>query len=605
MKNILDKSRLIPWAVEVWLAKRMVSFLSSYERLFYPRLLAQKRAARGALSQARDTQARKQFVFWVHCPPERNDLLAQTLLSLAAQPDRNWRVRLPNQAKSLRSDRLDINELPVVFSGDMQITSSLELERGLQDDADLDCFLYAGDELEPDFLPLIEHYFQRYQQARLIYFDEDKSFPGSHQTTQPWLKPDWSPELLYSRNPLQRAVLSRPFLKQILHSWSKETGAGFRFGNGWEELWDQLAYTVAETAGKYNSPLQSSDLQEIVHIPEILCHTAATIEPDIRRRALGLQAHLIRRGIHSPEVLSIPNGLTRVHWPVTDCLVSIIIPNRDHFEDLYRCINSLYAVTSGPAFEVILVDNHSTDSQAIEYYQQLESSKKARILSGGNDFNFSTFCNLGARNARGDLLLFLNNDVEIIEPEWLHELVQFANLPEIGMVGGCLLYPDRTIQHAGIIIGLEGHAGHVFQGQPLDTFGPFGSPQWYRNYLAVTGACMCLRKEVFEQVGGFDEAYRLVFSDVELGLRITRAGFRVVYNPYARLIHFEGKSRLKQIPVEDIRLGCRHLEDIVACGDPYFNPGLSHLVPLPALLNPIIERESPKERLKKIEQWYG
>jgi len=605
MENTRSKLRLILWAIGVWLSKRMVSFLPAQGMHFYTRRLNQKRAARSAILQAGDTQARKQFVFWVYCQPDQKDLLKKTLLSLSAQPTQNWRVRLLNQTKLLQIDGLDINELPVDFDGESQTTGIFELEQELQENTDLDCFLHAGDELEPDFLAIVEDYFQRYQQAKLVYFDEDLTLSSSRRSAQPWLKPDWSPEVLYSRNFLQRAVVTRHFLVQAIRYWSKETSSEIRFENGWGELWDQLAYTVAETIGKDYSPWQNPDQREIVHIPEILSHAATGIEEDRLRRLPGLKDHLVRQGIQSPEVSSTSNGLTRVRWPVTGHLVSIIIPNRDHFKELNRCLNSLYSVTAGPAFEVILVDNDSTDPKTIEYYRLLENSGKARIIAGGYDFNFSTFCNLGARNAQGDILLFLNNDVEIIDPAWLHELVQFAILPEVGMVGGCLLYPGGTIQHAGIIIGLEGHAGHIYQGQLPDTFGPFGSPDWYRNYLAVTGACMCLRREVFEQVGGFDEAYRLVFSDVELGLRITRAGFRVVYNPFARLIHIEGRSRQKQIPKDDIHLGCRHLEDVVARGDPYFNSGLSHLVPRPTLLYPAIERESPKERLKKIEQWYG
>jgi GT2 family glycosyltransferase len=161
--------------------------------------------------------------------------------------------------------------------------------------------------------------------------------------------------------------------------------------------------------------------------------------------------------------------------------------------------------------------------------------------------------------------------------------VQWAEWSEIGAVGAKLLYPDGSIQHAGIVVGMEGHGSHVFMGAPEGHTGPFGSVEWYRDVSAVTGACLMMRREVFEKVGAFDENYILVFNDIEICMRVLAHGYRVVYNPFARLIHYEGKSRGRYIPAPDIRLAYEHLKEYVRRGDPFYNPNLSYSVRLPTI----------------------
>jgi GT2 family glycosyltransferase len=169
----------------------------------------------------------------------------------------------------------------------------------------------------------------------------------------------------------------------------------------------------------------------------------------------------------------------------------------------------------------------------------------------------------------------LNNDVEVLDADWLEELVRWAERPEIGAVGAKLLFPNGTIQHAGIVIGLTGHAGHVFAGSSEGACGPFGSPNWYRNPLAVTGACMMVRRSAFNEVGGFDEEYELAFSDVALCLHLVNRGYRNVYTPFARLLHHEGASRTQGAPARDMLRGFREMEAVISRGDPSFNPNLS------------------------------
>ena len=180
-------------------------------------------------------------------------------------------------------------------------------------------------------------------------------------------------------------------------------------------------------------------------------------------------------------------------------------------------------------------------------------------------------------------MLFLNNDIEAIDPIWLEEMVRWASRPEVGVVGGKLLYPNRTIQHAGLVVGMEGHANHVFAGCQESYSGLFGSTEWYRDYSAVTGACMMMRRNVFEQVGGFNEAYHLAFNDIEICLRTIQAGYRVVYTPFARLVHHEGATRSTYKPSTDIKLATHHLKPLIQQGDPFYNPNLSLMNRIPTL----------------------
>ena len=220
-------------------------------------------------------------------------------------------------------------------------------------------------------------------------------------------------------------------------------------------------------------------------------------------------------------------------------------------------------------------------------YDTLERSGQGRVVPfPGRPFNFSAACNRGAAAARGELLLFLNNDIEVVDPSWLDELVRWAELPEIGIVGAKLLYPDRTIQHAGVVFGI-GLVGHIFARAAEGTSTAFGSPETYRNYLAVTGACQMMRREVFQQLGGFDERFRLSFSDVVLCMEAWKAGYRVVYTPYARLVHHESYSRKKEDSAQDMLLLARYLEAEQFIEDPFFHPELDPKSSTPAVRPPL------------------
>ncbi len=240
----------------------------------------------------------------------------------------------------------------------------------------------------------------------------------------------------------------------------------------------------------------------------------------------------------------------------------------------------MVTITDYPQFEIILVDNKSTNSNTINYYKILKEKSQVRIVSFFDKFNYSIANNLGASIASGELFLFMNNDMQIINSDWLTELAQWSLIPDIGIVGAKLLFPNRTIQHGGVIVGMQGIGGHLYQNAPDHYFGLIGSSDWYRNVSAVTGACQMIRKSVFTELGGFHEGYQLTFSDIDLCHSAIKNGYRVLYNPNSVVLHHQGKSRGYYTPNEDVILARKRLNDILENGDPYFSKNLT-LSPIP------------------------
>ncbi len=409
----------------------------------------------------------------------------------------------------------------------------------------------------------------------IVYWDEDHLV--NQRRKNPFMKPDWSPELWISVDLLYCAALNRDLLITCSDPGKNQQ-------------------IISECVFKANL---------IEHIPTVLTHCKSMAWEDqqnLHTHQANILKYLQLKGIPFPEIKSKPNASLKVTWQTSQEKISIIIPTKDNYLLLFRCLQSIFQKTSYQNYEIILVDDQSTDPRVLEYYQSLSALKQTiRIIPGKRPFNYSFACNQGAQFADGHYLLFLNNDTEVLNPEWLREMIQFASLKEVGIVGGKLLFPDHTIQHAGIILGLEGHASHVFMGSTETQQTPFGLVDWYRNYSAVTGACMMFRKEVFEELGGYDENYLLVFSDIEICLRAIDHKYRIVFNPDVSLIHHEGKSRGKYIPKEDILLGYQDFIKYCIRGDHYFNPGLSYAWRIPTLHRSW--EQSPSKRLDKISKY--
>lgn len=444
--------------------------------------------------------------------------------------------------------------------------------------------LTVEDELSLSWGDIFQAYLTANPRADILYWDADELSSVRKRRVGPHLQPDWSPEQIFSGMALEHAAFRRECLLGIPQPPLPEPAGSLAW-----------FFPLVRTA------------QAIVHIPWILqhCRNIQTADRNERQAdyALGLQNDLRAQGYDQAHV-TWQEDVLRAAWQAPTPLVSIIIPTKNNLRYLRRCLTSLLEKTDYPHYEILLMDDHSSDPDVLAYYESLRATAaNVRIVPMEGPFNYSRVNNQGARLARGDLLLFLNNDVEIIESGWLTEMTRWAQVPGIGMVGAKLLYPNGSIQHAGIVIGLTGHAGHLYAGNPPPQRGLFLSPDAYRSVSAVTGACMLVRREAFEQIGGFDEELSLVFNDVEIGLRSWQHGWRVFYTPAARLIHYEGRSRKHFIPAENIRRGAELLGQRAADGDPFYNENLSYAVNWPTLRR----ADEPKRaaRLRQIVQYHG
>ncbi|GJD34385.1 glycosyltransferase family 2 protein [Methylobacterium aerolatum] len=407
----------------------------------------------------------------------------------------------------------------------------------------------------------------------LIYSDEDK-IDGRGRRFEPHFKADFDRELLYAQNYINHLTAVRTDALRHL--------GGLRPGFEGSQDHDLL---LRLTAGL--------DPARIRHIPRILYHwRAAGGSGTFSDRALA-QAEAARLRALAEVVAGSgaraergPEGFNRlVHpLPAPPPPVSVIIPTRDRADLLAVTLDGLLARTDYPAIEVVVVDNDSREPATAALFASLAGDGRVRVLPVPGPFNFSDLSNRGAAAATGPVLLFLNNDIEVIGPDWLTELVRQAVRPEIGAVGAKLLYPDRTIQHGGIVLGIDGVAGHSHLGVPDSEPGYFARMRIAHEVSAVTGACLAMRAEVFAQVGGFDaQALKVAFNDVDLCLKVRAAGYRIVWTPFASLIHHESKSRgPEDTPEKKARFEGETRVMLGRWGgelraDPYYNPNLSRL----------------------------
>ena len=271
----------------------------------------------------------------------------------------------------------------------------------------------------------------------------------------------------------------------------------------------------------------------------------------------------------------------RHQLPAVLPLVSIVICTRDHEALLRRAVESIRSLSTYPHYELVIVDNGSRDPQAVAYLASLASQPGIQVIRDDSPFNYSRLNNTAVTHCRGEVLCLLNDDIEVITPNWLEEMVAFAIKPDVGAVGARLWYPDGTLQHGGVIIGAGGVAGHAHLRLPKGSPGYFGRAVLQQELSAVTGACLMVRRTVFAEVGGLDEQIAVAFNDIDFCLRLRGAGYRNIWTPFAELIHHESASRGPEDNPEkiarfqrEVRLMHERWGDVLA-GDPYYNPNLS------------------------------
>jgi O-antigen biosynthesis protein len=388
-----------------------------------------------------------------------------------------------------------------------------------------------------DVLPPWSLYFVARAIARdaaldILYSDEDK-LDEQGRRCHPHFKPDWNPELLYSINYFGHLVVIRRSL--IL------AAGGIRSGYDGSQDFDLVLRCTAQ-----------SDAQRIHQIPAVLYHWR--MSPQSTARDAGAKNYAHAAGVRAlqsrfPDT-RVDDGpfatsyRVRFAVPASAPRVSVLIPTRDGFAHLSRCIRSITSLSSYPNLELIVLNNQSRDPATLAYFDELTRSNTATVLPYDHPFNYSAINNFGARHASGEVLLLLNDDVEVTAPDWIQEMLSYLYRDGVGAVGAKLLYPDRRVQHAGVILGIGGVAGHSHKYAAEQDYGYFGRLVLPQEMSAVTGACLMVRREAFEAVGGLDDKnLGVAFNDVDFCLRLRERGWRCVWTPYAQLIHHESLSR--------------------------------------------------------------
>ena len=437
---------------------------------------------------------------------------------------------------------------------------------------DFVALLDHDDELAPTALYFVAVALNKNRDLQLIYSDEDK-LDAQNRRSEPYFKSDWNPELFLAQNFISHLSVYRTDVVRRL--------GGFRIGFEGSQDYDLTLRCVEQIRP-----------QEIEHLPWVLYHwragdqstaSSATAKPyaqEAARRAV--QEHLERTGIGGTVVPSFDIYLqTRYALPTEHPLVSIIIPTRDQASRLKKCLDSVFDKTDYRPYEVIVLDNETYDSETLEFLAELTKHERVRVERIEGTFNYSRLNNRGVELARGSFVALLNNDVEVINDDWLSEMVSRAVQPKVGMVGARLWYPNNTIQHGGVILGAGGIAGHAHIGLRRGEPGYFARANLAQNVSAVTAACALVRREVYLQLGGFDEKLAVTFNDIDFCLRLREAGYWIVWTPHADLIHHESTSRgfddstpkqvrfLAEVDYMNSKWG-----DMLQ-RDPFYNPNLS------------------------------
>lgn len=411
-------------------------------------------------------------------------------------------------------------------------------------------------------------------ETELIYTDEDKVDGRGKKYFQPHFKSDYNPDLLCSMNYFCHLVVVKRELAD-------------RAG------WLDPAYDGAQDYDFVLRCTEQTDPEKIGHIAKILyhwrCHQDSTAEnPESKQYAFtagcrAVQAHYDRRGIRASVKEGMYPGLYESDYEILGTpLISILIPNKDHLSDLETCIRSITEQSDYPNFEILIIENNSTEPETFEGYRRLEEDERIHVVYYKGDFNYSAINNFGAAYAKGDYFLLLNNDTEMIRADGLRQLLGVCQRSDVGVVGARLYYDDDTIQHAGVVLGFGGIAGHAFIGQKRSDNGYFSQILCMRDYSAVTAACLMVKASVYREVEGLTEELKVAFNDIDFCMKVRKAGYLVVYNPRAEWYHYESKSRGLENTQEKIERFngevAQFLDrwgDQVKAGDPYYNPNLS------------------------------
>ncbi len=549
----------------------------------YPEWVSLTRTTEEELAQQRqfvfDYMPRLSVVIPAYKTPER--FLSAMLDSLLAQTYTNWEVCVADGSpkgegveRVLKRYAMKDERFRYVILGENKgisgnTNAAIEMATG-----DFIVLADHDDTLAPDALFECVKAINEDPEIDVVYTDEDKLDIDGGELFEPHFKPDFSPDLLTSVNYICHLFV-------VNHELLLEVG---------------LFKEEFDGAQDYDFILRCTEkARKICHIPKALyhwrCHQDSTASnPESKLYAFeagarAVKAHYDRLGIPAKSVeKGIDYGIYHTTFNITgDPLVSVIIPNKDHSADLDLCMRSLIEKSTYKNLEFIVVENNSTDPATFAYYEKMQKEFDfVHVVTWESEFNYSAINNFGVSFAKGEYLLFLNNDTELINPESIHEMLGFCQRDDVGITGVRLLYSDDTIQHAGVVVGFGGIAGHTFIGLHKAESSYFNQAMCARNYSAVTAACMMSKRSLFDEVGGFSEDLAVAFNDIDYCMKIRSLNKLVVYAPYALFYHYESKSRgLEDTPEKverfnrEIRKFSEKWPEILRDGDPYYNPNLT------------------------------
>lgn len=549
----------------------------------YPGWFQEHKASKAELAKQRAVKFKNEYLFSIVVPLYNTpaNFFMDMVKSVQDQTYRNWELVLVNASPN---NRELANLVAEVAHKDERIkTIALDENKGISENTnagiaeatgDFVCFFDHDDVIEPDLLFSYAEVVEHNQDAVLLYCDEDKLLSNGCYS-QPFFKPDFNIDLLRNNNYICHMLTIKKSVLDVLKPNTKE------FDGAQDH---NLTLRVAETV--------ANDCHAIVHIPKVLYHwrlsensTAANADSKPYATIAGIkavQSHLSRVGLGATVSQAKRPFTYKVIYdvPAEHPLVSIIIPTKDHTEILKNCLKSIWEKTTYPNYEIIVIENNSTESDTFKFYEELEADEfnKTRVVYWGNEFNFSKLMNFGAQNAGGEYLLLLNNDTEVITANWIEIMLGICAREDVGVVGVKLYYPDDTIQHAGLCVTGTA-AGILCQSMPKNNWGYNSFNDAQQDMSAVTAACMMTKKGVFERVGGFTEELQVAFNDVDYCLKVRDLDKLVVYTPEVELYHYESISRgVENNAEKKIRFHCEvaymnyRWAKYYVKGDPYFNP---------------------------------
>ncbi|MFC4352560.1 glycosyltransferase [Fodinicurvata halophila] len=456
--------------------------------------------------------------------------------------------------------------------------------------------MHHDDLLAPHALYMVVEAINRHPDTAIIYSDEDH-VDAEGIRSNPYFKPDWDYDLFLGQYYLNHLVAyPRPLVRQA---------GGFREGFEGSQDWD-LALRVLEAAGPQ---------PEVQHIPFVLYHqrqeeqgfSYSVIEGACTAAQTAVNEHLVRTGQPAKAVASGHSSHLRIRWDLPDPppLVSIVIPTKDRCELLRLCTEGLLTRTTYAPLEIVIVDNGSSEPDALALLRELDAHRHVTVLEAPGPFNFSYLVNHGVAASTGEVCVLLNNDIDVINPDWLQELTAQVLRPEVGAVGAKLYYANDTLQHGGVILGIGGVAGHAHRFIHHEHPGYFNRLNLVHSLSCVTGACLAVRRAVYTEVGGLDETnLKVAYNDVDLCIRLGQAGYRIIWTPHARLYHYESVSRGEDTTPEKrerYRNEVQYMKSrwvSVLPNDAYYNPNLTmdredfSLAPVPRLQRPWVNWKS-------------